>query len=146
MIVSTRNGDFQLIRQTDHAELSGMLAEHWGNDRFRRPEPFAPMVLAAALHDDGWREWEAQPRVNPATGFPYQFTELPVLEHLAFYLRGVERVIARDRYAGLMVSMHCQGLYNRRYGIDPSLPAPEFPPDVEQVVQQGRDRLETQQR
>ena len=146
MIVSTCNGHFQLIRQTDHAELSGMLAEHWGNDTFGRPEPLAPMVLAAALHDDGWREWESHPRINPATHVPYQFTELPVPEHLAFYLRGVEQVIARDRYAGLMVSMHCEGLYNGRYGIDPSLPPAQFPPDVRHLVQQSRERLEAQQR
>src|ERR1700736_6085702 len=116
MILSTLDGQLQMIRQPDHAELSGELAEHWGNDGFDRPEPFEPMVLAAALHDNGWEEWDNGPKVNPGTRLPYQFTEMPVQEHLAFYWRGVERVIAKDRYSGLVVSMHCAGLYNGRYG------------------------------
>jgi hypothetical protein len=145
MIVSACGGSLQLIRQTDHAALSGALAESWGNAAFHQPEPFDPVVLAAALHDNGWQEWEAEPKVNPATHLPYQFTELPVAEHLAFYFRGVQRVVARDRYAGLLVNMHCAGLYKQRYGIDPSLPVKHFAPEEQQVVQQFLDRLEAQQ-
>jgi hypothetical protein len=146
MIVSPCDGSLQLIRQTDHAALSGVLAEYWGNATFHQPEPYAPVVLAAALHDNGWQEWEEEPKVNPATHLPYQFTELPVAEHLAFYFTGVQRVVARDRYAGLLVNMHCAGLYKQRYGIDPSLPVKQFAPEEQRVVQQFLDRLEAQQR
>jgi hypothetical protein len=145
MIVSPRNGDLILIRQTDHATLSGVFAERWGNETFERPEPRGPVLLAAAQHDNGWQEWEAEPKVNPATALPYQFTQMPVGEHLAFYLRGVERVIAEDQYAGLLVSMHCAGLYKQRYGTDLSMSPRSTEPEVQATVQRFLDRLEAQQ-
>src|SRR5438477_7062690 len=98
MIVQRRGGDLLLIRQTDHAALSGELAEHWGGSAFAPPEPRGSGLLAAARHDDGWREWEAAPRVNPSTRRPYNFFELPVREHIPFYLRGIEELVRDDPY------------------------------------------------
>lgn len=146
MIVRSENGNFLLIRQTDHAELSGIFAQEWGNDIFRRPEPFDSVCLASALHDNGWQEWEEAPKLDPATRFPYQFTDLPVEEHLTFYLRGIARVLEKDRYAGLLVSMHCSGIYKQRYGTDPGLKLRRLTSEVEPVVQGFMERLEKQQR
>jgi hypothetical protein len=146
MIISLRNGMLQLIRQTDHAAVSGLFAQHWGRPPFDRLEPFDAMVTAAALHDNGWTEWEAQPKVNPATQHPYQFWELPVEEHLAFYFQGVQRVIAQDRYAGMLVSMHCSGLYNGRFGTDPSLMVRHFTPAMQRTIDDFLGRLEVQRR
>ena len=67
MIVQRQDSELLLVRQTDHAALSGMLAEHWGDGDFACPEPRAAVLLAAARHDDGWREWELAPKVNPTT-------------------------------------------------------------------------------
>jgi hypothetical protein len=144
MILYRRDG-LVLIRQTDHAALSGVLAEHWGDGLFMRPEPRASVLLAAARHDDGWRSWEERPRVNPATHRPYQFTELPVPEHYAFYRDGIAEVIRADLYAGLLVSMHLSGLYNRRLGLDPGLGIERFPPELQPVVRGYLDELAAQQ-
>jgi hypothetical protein len=146
MIVQRRGGDLLLIRQTDHAALSGVLAEHWGDGVFARPEPRGSVLLAAARHDDGWREWEAVPKVNPATRRPYNFTEMPVGEHFPFYLRGIDGVTRDDPYAGLLVSMHLSGLYRKRYGLDPGMGLERFPPDVRPVVEGYLRRLDEQQR
>jgi hypothetical protein len=146
MIVQRRDGDLLLIRQTDHAALSGVLAEHWGALLFARPQPRASVLLTAARHDDGWREWEAAPKVNPATRRPYNFTELPVGEHFPFYLRGIDGVVRDDRYAGLLVSMHLSGLYRKRYGLDPGLGLDRFPPEVRPVVEDFLRRLDEQQK
>ena len=70
MILSAAEHGLRVILQTDHAALSGALAAHWGNAVFRRPEPTQAMLLAAAEHDNGWREWEDRPRVNPTTRRP----------------------------------------------------------------------------
>ena len=43
-----------VIRQTDHAFLTGFFAREWGNAEFTRPEPFASFCLAAEEHDNGW--------------------------------------------------------------------------------------------
>ena len=122
MIVQPRASELLLIRQTDHAALSGDFAAHWGNAEFAPLAPRESMVTAAAHHDDGWRSWEEAPRVDPRTQRPYQFTDLPLAEHAAFYLTGVDDVAGRDTYAGLMVCLHLSGLYQRRFGIDPGIP------------------------
>jgi hypothetical protein len=146
MIIQRQGGELLLIRQTDHAALSGVLAEHWGGGDFVRPQPRGAMLVAAARHDDGWREWEAAPKVNPATRRPYNFTEMPVGEHFPFYLRGIDGVIRDDPYAGLLVSLHLSGLYRKRYGLDPGLGLERFPPDVRPVVEGYLRQLDEKQR
>ncbi len=102
-----------VIRQTDHAFLSGFFAREWGNETFTRPEPFASFCLAAAEHDNGWQEWELAPGVDPKTFTPYSFMTVPTEEHVTLYQRGIERAVKADLYAGLLVAAHCTGLYDR---------------------------------
>lgn len=113
MIVQEQGDELILVRQTDHAVLSGFLAREWGNDLFKRPEPFESVRLAAAEHDNGWREWELKPRIDPRTRLPYSFMSLPTEEHIGLYQRGIERVAKIDRYAGILVSLHASQLYDR---------------------------------
>lgn len=113
MIVQEQGDELILIRQTDHAMLSGFFAREWGSQLFRRPEPFESVRLAAAEHDNGWRDWELQPRIDPRTRLPYSFMSLPTEEHMELYQRGIERVVKSDRYAGLLVSLHASELYDR---------------------------------
>ena len=113
MIVQEQGDQLALIRQTDHAVLSGYFAREWGNELFKRPEPFESLRTAASEHDNGWREWELDPRIDPKTRLPYSFMSLPTDTHIALYQRGIERVVKSDRYAGLLVSMHAAGLYDR---------------------------------
>lgn len=145
MIVQPRASELLLIRQTDHAALSGELARHWGNADFAPLAPRDSMVLAAAHHDDGWRTWEAAPRVDPRTQRPYQFTDLPLAEHAGFYLTGVEDVAGRDAYAGLLVCLHLSGLYQRRFGIDPGIPVKKLSPEEDRTRAAVLDQLAARQ-
>jgi len=77
MIIQQTNDPMLVIRQTDHAILSGFFAREWGNDAFPRPEPFASFCLAAAEHDNGWQEWEMAPGVDPKSFAPYTFMSVP---------------------------------------------------------------------
>ncbi len=113
MIVQQNNEPMLVIRQTDHAILSGFFAREWGNDIFPRPEPFASFCLAAAEHDNGWQEWEMAPGVDPKSFAPYTFMSVPTDEHVLLYQRGIDRVVKSDLYAGLLVASHCMGLYDR---------------------------------
>jgi hypothetical protein len=45
------------------------------------------------------------------------FLEIDMRDHVPLYRRGVERVTARDAYAGLLVSLHWTGLYRGRWGL-----------------------------
>jgi len=113
MIIQEQGDQLILIRQTDHALLSGFFAREWGNDRVTRPEPFASFCLAAGEHDNGWHEWELLPGIDPATFSPYSFMSIPTEEHIALYQRGIDRIVKADHYAGLLVCMHCALLYDR---------------------------------
>lgn len=113
MIVQEQGDELVLIRQTDHGVLAGFFAREWGNELFQRPEPFESLQLAASEHDNGWRDWELQPKIDPKTRLPYSFMSLPTDEHMELYRRGIERLVKSDRYAGLLVSIHASGLYDR---------------------------------
>ena len=146
MILQPRDGRLLLIRQTDHAALAGRLAEHWGNAHFSPPVPRQAVLVAAIHHDDGWLLWEAAPRIDPATRRPYQFTDMPLTEHAAFYRAGISRVLAEAPYAGLLVNMHLAGLYQRRFGTDLAMPAKSRTPDEDQALLEILEQLQGQQR
>jgi hypothetical protein len=145
MIIQEQGDQLVLIRQTDHAVLSGFLAREWGNEQFTRPEPFASFCLAAAEHDNGWREWELLPGLDLKTRLPYSFTSIPTEEHIALYQRGIERLIKIDHYAGLLVSMHCAELYNRTRATLPGFSALYVKANESQLANEFVQRLRLQQ-
>ncbi len=120
MLVRDAGDAWQIVLQTDHADLSGQLVAAWGAEGFPAPERRASAIRAARRHDDGWAVWERAPRLDPAGAAPQSFLGVPVPVHLAFYRAGVEVVCDEDPYAGLLVSMHMSGLYRRRYGVVPA--------------------------
>lgn len=117
MIVSPRTAGLVIVRQIDHQRQCGRMAERWGNEVFARPVPYEPLIDAARLHDEGWRGWEDAPEVDPA-GRPLDFPELDRAVHVELYRRSVARALERSARAGLLVSMHGQGLYEARLGLD----------------------------
>jgi len=123
MIVSRRGGALVLVRQVDHQDQCGLMADAWGNASFARPRPDGPLALAARVHDEGWRSWEEAPEVGES-GAPVDFTEIDRPTHVALYRTGIEAAAAADPCAGLVVSMHGQGLYEGRRGLDPGPATP----------------------
>jgi hypothetical protein len=114
MIVRDLGDAWQVVLQTDHADLSAGFARAWGT-------PIPPsLVVAAERHDDGWAVWEQAPRLD-ADGKPINFLEVDVRSHLAFYRAGIAAITEQDEEAGLLVSMHGAGIYRQRYGLDPGL-------------------------
>jgi hypothetical protein len=145
MIIQEHGDQLILIRQTDHATLSGYFARALGNKSFSRPEPFESFCLAAAEHDNGWNEWELLPQIDPKTFTPYNFMSIPTEEHIALYQRGIERVVRVDRYAGLLVSMHCAGLYDRTRATMPGFSAKYVKSSESPLVTDFLQRLRLQQ-
>jgi hypothetical protein len=145
MIVQEEGDHLVLIRQTDHAMLAGFFAREWGNDLFAPPEPFESFRIAAAEHDNGWREWELLPQIDPATFSPYTFMSIPTAEHMAIYQYGLERLIKVDPYAGLLASMHCAGLYDRTRATMPGFSAKYVKSTESPMVNDFIQRLRLQQ-
>jgi len=116
VIVRDLGDAWQVVLQTDHADLSGAIARAW---RQQGPQ-HSSLVIAAERHDDGWAVWEQAPGVD-ADGKPVNFLEVDVRSHLAFYRAGIAAIGEQDPHAGLLVSMHGAGIYKQRYGLDESL-------------------------
>jgi hypothetical protein len=145
MIVQDNGDHLLVIRQTDHAVLSGFFARAWGNEIFKRPELFESFCLAAREHDNGWCDWELAPRMDPKTRVPYTFMSIPTEEHIALYQQGIERLVKVDRYAALLVSLHCAGLYDRTRATIPGFSAKYVKSSESKPVNDFLQRLKLQQ-
>jgi hypothetical protein len=115
VIVRDTGDSWQVVLQTDHADLAAGFARSWADPVSR------PLELVAERHDDGWAVWEQAPRLDEANGRPVNFLEVNVLAHLAFYRAGIAALSDQDPEAGLLLSMHGAGIYKQRYGLDPGL-------------------------
>lgn len=121
MIVLERDGALLLIRQLDHAAASGRFAEAWGGDGFEAPEPAAAVVLAAARHDEGWREWDDEVRFDADRARPLYFLDVGIEDYVRLYAQGIARISELDAYAGLLVSLHGTGNVCGRWGVQPGV-------------------------
>jgi hypothetical protein len=120
VIRELKDGSCYASTQEDHAELSAQFAAHWGNQRFAQLRPYDTMVFATTFHDSGYREWEGNPPINLEKGRPYAHREtIPGFEtiELDAYVKNVDWLRARNRYAALLVSMHRTGLWANRYNV-----------------------------
>ena len=127
-----------LFTQPDHAQLAGELAAHWGNDDFSRPEPRDDVLLAVAEHDNGWRELDETPRLNPENGLPYHFAEWPLTKHFDTWRRAEKRFLDQSPYASILISRHGSTLF--RHLVDKEAEARLAHPFF--VLREWRDRGE----
>ncbi|MDH3717951.1 MAG: DUF3891 family protein [Planctomycetota bacterium] len=96
-----------LISQVQHARLAGDLARQW---------PFWSDSLHASLraellsaiyhHDDGWTEWERQPKLRPADGAPLNFLEMPLQDSLDIWGQSIRQSVRLGPLAAYVVAGH----------------------------------------
>ena len=120
MIVRQAAGRVHLITQPDHAALARRVMEHWVplGDAGRREA----ILLAVEQHDNGWREPDAAPSVDPATGRVQDFITIPPEVRQSVWPRGVARLAERDTWAAALVAHHAVFVYDR-FRSDPAWPA-----------------------
>ena len=140
-----RDPSLLLIRQTDHAFLAGFLAREWGNEQFSKPEPNGSFCLAAAEHDNGWADWELQPRLDARTHLPFSFMSIPTAEHIKLYQKGIGRLVKVDHYAGLLACAHAAGLYDRARATMPGYSAKYVKTEENHLVNEFVQQLRLQQ-
>lgn len=115
MIVRPGDTVLHLITQPDHAALAGRVMDHCVPLRSRPRRD--SIMRAIAGHDNGWRELDASPEVDPATGRVYDFVHLPAPSRQAVWPRGVGR-LSDDPWAAALVAHHAITVYDR-YRDDP---------------------------
>ena len=103
-----------VIAQPAHAWISGQLARAWGNAQFGQVAPWEEVCLAAEQHDIGMAAWETAPTLNPQTGRPHHFMNLPIGLHLGVFAAATPLALTQSRYAALLTSLHFTGLAERR--------------------------------
>jgi hypothetical protein len=112
MIIQPRGSTQLLIRQPDHAVLAAAIMRFWTCDGFPSAPRRADILLAIAEHDNGWREVDAAPLVDSATGRLLDFIHAPEPVRQGVWPRGVER-LAHTPYAAALVAQHAVEIYAR---------------------------------
>jgi hypothetical protein len=134
VIVAREPHGLSVVLQTDHQLQCAAAAAQWGNGRFGRIDHWDALEDAVALHDAGWASWEAAPQIDP-DGHPIDFPDLDRAIHTALARDGVAAASRRGPRVGLLVSMHCAGLYQSRFGLDgPPKPLVELPDPVQAFI------------
>jgi hypothetical protein len=101
----------------EHTALCLQFAHAFGNEEFEPLSPADLMINVISNHDAGWFDFDGDPKINPATGIPYNLAETPP-EYITITSRLSPDLNQRlHPYCGLISSMHSWGLYNGRYGL-----------------------------
>lgn len=120
MIRHRRHGNFVLITQHDHAQLSGRFAERVGNGDFVRPEPFRETVDGVALHDCGWPLHDDKAPTLNSDGLPLHVLESPMPVATRVWSESARLAAERHPYTGLLVSLHVLALSSIAQSRDPT--------------------------
>lgn len=113
MLYRKTSEDLICITQPTHAWVSGQLAQVWGGETFGSFTPHEAVCLSAEQHDIGWLPWEATPTLNPKTGYPHSFMEVPPEVHTKLWAGAKQLAMPMGRYVTLLISLHGTGLYER---------------------------------
>lgn len=114
MLLHSEGDDVVCIGQAAHSWISGQLARRWGNDAIAPPDPLPEVCLGAEQHDIGMADWDRRPELDPETGFPMSFLELPLATHIALWTDAPEKILSQSPYAAVLVSMHGTALFEKR--------------------------------
>ena len=118
MIQTAPPGEKRFIStMVEHLRLCERFARAFDNNAFERPEPYDEFVYTVAHHDRGWDEFDANPVLDEASGYPAGLGSGPVPGVVDTSRRSPDFNEARHAYCGLLSSMHSWGLYNGRYGV-----------------------------
>jgi len=113
MIVRQGDGALHLITQPDHAALAAQMVDTL-QPLAAHPRR-ASILLAVREHDGGWREPDAAPMVDPATGRILDFIHVPVDVRQGVWPRGIEP-LTHDPWAAALVAHHAVTVYDRFRG------------------------------
>ena len=103
MIRRVEGTHWLLVKQVDHAALSGFLAGHIGNGNFARLQPAA--ITAIGAHDAGWALHDDCPTLNSA-GLPLHVFETPPVLSTRIWNASVAAAETHGAYVALLVSIH----------------------------------------
>ena len=114
MIVVAERDELLLVTQPDHARFAAQLLSLWRLPELSEHPRRKALLTAVREHDNGWREADAAPRVDPARGHPYDFRTLPDEHRREIWRRGVRRYADEDPYVALLAARHSWEMHHQR--------------------------------
>lgn len=116
MIILREGSQLVVTTQPDHAFFSGELLGLWRTGGFEQHPRRQELIFAAREHDNGWREADSAPRVDPTTQRPHTFQTIPRPVRFEIWRAGVERFYEDHPYASLLVAHHALELHRDHRG------------------------------
>lgn len=113
MIRRDADRDWLLIAQADHARIAAAIAGAWRFPPGVLESHRSELIEAVRGHDDGWPAWEASPTIDPESGKPREFTEMPMNEATRIWTESIRQCGERSPWGGLWVSRHFCRLAHR---------------------------------
>ncbi|SIS53739.1 DUF3891 family protein [Salimicrobium flavidum] len=111
MIVREYKEGFIMIRQHDHALISGKMARQWRKDFLLTSRIRSEADWAIEVHDRAWIPLDKKPLWNEEKQRPFSFIDYPLEEKLQAYRSGIEETAKESLYAGILTSMHYQSFF-----------------------------------
>ena len=105
---------YLLISQIQHARLAGEIAEIWNSSELENYPFVSDLRYAIRHHDDGWKEWEASPDLEPSLHLPRTFTEMETHISLNIARQCIRKCATYSEVCGYWVSHHFQYLAQQK--------------------------------
>ncbi|MGG4168984.1 DUF3891 family protein [Rossellomorea vietnamensis] len=106
MIIRETEDSFIMIKQHDHAYVSGETIKHVSRNLLKSDLFIDDFVYASHQHDRSWIELDDTPIWNDGKQIPFTFSDYPLLPKLAFYQIGLDEIEEANLYAALLCSLH----------------------------------------
>lgn len=111
MIVLKSRAEAIGITQEDQAAFSAALLEEW-NDQSLKHEPRREQIIRATREcNNGFREYDAAPRIDPKTNLPVDYRKITPEEINEIWMRASERLLDDDPYVALLITHHAYTLH-----------------------------------
>ncbi|MFS8188555.1 DUF3891 family protein [Rossellomorea marisflavi] len=111
IIIRETNDSFIMIKQHDHAFLSGEIVKHFDASIVRSNAYWDELLHASYQHDRSWIGLDTTPVWNDAVHRPFTFSDYPLIPKLVFYTRGIDEISEVHPYAGLLCSLHFSSFF-----------------------------------
>jgi hypothetical protein len=102
------------IAQPTHAWLAGAIAAAWAPWPASLRPVSGEVAMAAGIHDLAWGERDARPVLDPGTGLPQRFLDVPASDHVGLWASATGLARPFGALPALLVSRHGTRLMSGR--------------------------------
>ncbi|WP_188207394.1 DUF3891 family protein [Alkalibacillus aidingensis] len=113
MIVSEHHNDFEMVKQHDHAIISGEAAKHWKAELFIGDFLRREVEYAIKNHDCAWIPLDQSPIWNSKKNAPHSFMDYPLIPKIEHYSQGIDQVEEQSEYAVILCSQHYLSFFDK---------------------------------